>query len=235
MDPEVTIARHMELLTELARVSNSGISLYDNISRRHVFNSYNFETLFGYDMAKAAELDAEYINTLIHPDDLPALERNGAAAREYLTAPERRDVLMRTKLISEYRMRRADGLYVKVIEQFQALEIAPDGALWLSLSVLDVSPDQSSGGGVQSRLMDCTTGEVWRLAEFDGAHTAALSGREKHILRMVRDGLLSKEIASRLAISVHTVNTHRQRILDKLGVDNSMEAVQYASRHGFLD
>ncbi|MDR1880928.1 MAG: LuxR C-terminal-related transcriptional regulator, partial [Tannerellaceae bacterium] len=43
-----------------------------------------------------------------------------------------------------------------------------------------------------------------------------------------------KEISNQLCISVHTVNTHRQRILEKLDVDNSLEAVKYASALGLL-
>ena len=61
-----------------------------------------------------------------------------------------------------------------------------------------------------------------------------MSGREREILRLIGRGKLSKEIADQLAISVHTVNTHRQRILEKLNVDNSMEAVRYASARGLL-
>ncbi|WP_235782360.1 response regulator transcription factor [Phocaeicola paurosaccharolyticus] len=46
--------------------------------------------------------------------------------------------------------------------------------------------------------------------------------------------MLSKEISEQLFISVHTVNTHRQRILEKLDVNNSMEAVKYASALGLI-
>ncbi|MBR4413842.1 MAG: response regulator transcription factor, partial [Prevotella sp.] len=48
------------------------------------------------------------------------------------------------------------------------------------------------------------------------------------ILGLIRQGMLSKEIASTLHISIFTVNKHRQNILEKLSVDNSMEAVQTA-------
>lgn len=61
-----------------------------------------------------------------------------------------------------------------------------------------------------------------------------LSKREQEVLRLVKDGLPSKEIAEKLFISIHTVNTHRQRILEKLNVTNSYEAIQYASGLGLL-
>ena len=54
------------------------------------------------------------------------------------------------------------------------------------------------------------------------------------VLQLIKEGLLSKEISEQLSISVHTVNTHRQRILEKLDVNNSMEAVKYASALGLI-
>jgi DNA-binding NarL/FixJ family response regulator len=45
---------------------------------------------------------------------------------------------------------------------------------------------------------------------------------------------MSKEIADRLFISVNTVNTHRQRILEKLGAESSIEAIRYAKEKGIL-
>jgi DNA-binding CsgD family transcriptional regulator len=51
----------------------------------------------------------------------------------------------------------------------------------------------------------------------------------------VKERLPSKEITKRLFISIHTVNTHRQWILEKLNVSNSYEAIQYAARLGLLE
>ena len=62
----------------------------------------------------------------------------------------------------------------------------------------------------------------------------ALTSRELEVLRMVRDGLLSKEISDRLGISLHTVNTHRQRVLQKLDANNSIEAIAFAHRYGLI-
>ena len=84
---------------------------------------------------------------------------------------------------------------------------------------------------MRSQLFHYRTGEVCPFPVTENPH---LSGREREILRLIGRGKLSKEIADQLAISVHTVNTHRQRILEKLNVDNSMEAVRYASARGLL-
>ena len=59
--------------------------------------------------------------------------------------------------------------------------------------------------------------------------------REKEILRCIRKGLSSKEIAAALYISVNTVNRHRQNILEKLSVGNSIEACRAAELMKLLD
>ncbi|MDO9040407.1 MAG: LuxR C-terminal-related transcriptional regulator, partial [Bacteroidota bacterium] len=61
-----------------------------------------------------------------------------------------------------------------------------------------------------------------------------LSFREQEILQSLAKGLISKQIADKLFISVNTVNTHRQRIIEKLNVSNTAEAVQYAGRLGLI-
>lgn len=55
-----------------------------------------------------------------------------------------------------------------------------------------------------------------------------LSRREAEVLRLIDKGLTSKEIAGLLAISPNTVSRHRQEILGKLQVKNSIEACRIA-------
>ena len=226
--------RHIELLTQLARVSNSGITVFDMYQQKHVFTSYNFTELFAYDWQGIQEKDTEYFTRQVHPDDVEPLNRNGLAVWKHFWGSDRHEEAMHTKLINEYRIRIGER-YVRVIEQYQPLELDSVGNVWLSLSVLDVSPNQDPLEKVQSKLMNCRTGEVYILPEFGQPDASPLSPREKKILQLVRDGYLSKEISEQLMISVHTVNTHRQRILEKLKVDTSIEAIGYASRYGLLD
>lgn len=62
----------------------------------------------------------------------------------------------------------------------------------------------------------------------------SISKREQEIITLIADGLTTKKIAAKLFISPHTVETHRQNILLKLGFKNTAELVKYAVQKGLL-
>jgi DNA-binding NarL/FixJ family response regulator len=64
--------------------------------------------------------------------------------------------------------------------------------------------------------------------------TSEFTEQEKKIIDLCRDGLLSKEIATRLAISPRTVESHKNNIFRKLGINSTVEMVQYALKNGII-
>jgi len=62
----------------------------------------------------------------------------------------------------------------------------------------------------------------------------ALSVREREVLEYLAEGATSKEIALALGLRPKTVENHRARILDKLGVANSAAAVRTAVARGLI-
>lgn len=62
----------------------------------------------------------------------------------------------------------------------------------------------------------------------------ALSEREREVLQILAEGATSKEIALALGLKPKTVENHRARILDKLGVVNSAAAVRVALSQGLV-
>jgi len=64
--------------------------------------------------------------------------------------------------------------------------------------------------------------------------TDEFTTREKEIINLCKDGLLCKEIAHRLGISINTVNTYKKSIFQKLGINNTMEMVQFALKRGII-
>ncbi|WP_435522202.1 response regulator transcription factor [Chryseobacterium indoltheticum] len=61
-----------------------------------------------------------------------------------------------------------------------------------------------------------------------------LTKREMEILKLICDGLSSKDISEKLFISINTVETHRKRILLKLNVRNSVGVVKYALENNII-
>lgn len=61
-----------------------------------------------------------------------------------------------------------------------------------------------------------------------------LTKREMEVLKLICDGMSSKQISETLFISINTVETHRKKILMKLNVKNSAGVVKYAMENHIL-
>lgn len=60
-----------------------------------------------------------------------------------------------------------------------------------------------------------------------------ISPREKEVVQLIVEGNTTKEIAEKLFLSKHTIESHRQNILSKLHLKNSAELVRYAIQKGW--
>ncbi|HBH84591.1 MAG: hypothetical protein A2X05_05755 [Bacteroidetes bacterium GWE2_41_25] len=68
-----------------------------------------------------------------------------------------------------------------------------------------------------------------------GEETGQLTPSEMDIVRLIAEGLTTKEIASRKYISFHTVISHRKNIFRKLGVSSVSELLMYAIKSGWIN
>lgn len=62
----------------------------------------------------------------------------------------------------------------------------------------------------------------------------SLTDREKQVLKLVAEGKANKEIADDLGISVKTAMTHRQHMMEKLGLHGKTDVVKYAVKRGIV-
>ncbi|HEY5625127.1 MAG TPA: response regulator transcription factor [Dehalococcoidia bacterium] len=61
-----------------------------------------------------------------------------------------------------------------------------------------------------------------------------LTNREREVLKATAEGFTNNEIAEQLVISPKTVDTYRQRIMEKLNLHHRSELIQYALKRGYL-
>ncbi|MEE8370007.1 MAG: response regulator transcription factor [Dehalococcoidia bacterium] len=79
-------------------------------------------------------------------------------------------------------------------------------------------------------------GEYLRGAHGEGGtrEYETLTSREKEVLKLTAEGFTNQEIAEKLVISPKTVDTYRQRIMEKLNLHHRSELVRYALKTGLL-
>lgn len=165
----------------------------------------------------------------LHPDvvvmDLTMPLLNGIdATRQILTDNSEAKVLAlsshkdRKTILSVLRAG-ARGYIVKeaaVSELVQAIEAVAAGRMYLSPHIID-------------RVLDnLLVGEE----EPEASPLDRLSNREREVLQLLAEGKNSREIGKLLSLSPKTVETHRHKAMQKLGVSSSSELVRMAIREG---
>lgn len=227
LDPAL-LERHITTLSASPLLAGSAVSIFDLHRCEHAYESDFHRALF-------SDPQGVYTGVQIHPDDLLQVAKNGVAGMRHVFLRKNPNMDVRHfKLIREYRAL-VHGAYKRVTEEFQILEMDRAGNVWLVLSIVNLSANQQPPYKVTSQLIDTRTGDSFSPLDDFFDREDILTPREREILQRIAQGCPSKEIADELHISIHTVNTHRQRILAKLGVDNSLEAVKYAWILGILD
>ncbi len=193
-----------------------------------VFGS-RFGNLLGIspNMTKVDSSDEDEIYNNMHPEDLAdkrMLEYEFFKFVDGLPI----DSKLSYKATCKIRIKNNLGDYISVTNSTQVLKLSPAGKIWLILCCYDFADSKIDNPGISPRIVNSATGECIK-PDFSEKRSHILTEREKEILSLIKSGKLSKQIADILGISIHTVNRHRQNILEKLSVGNSVEAVTAAT------
>ena len=69
----------------------------------------------------------------------------------------------------------------------------------------------------------------------DGSPFDALSARELEVAMLLTQGLRQEDIARRLSLSAKTINTHKTRLFEKLGIQDSIALARLAGQYGLAN
>ena len=143
----------------------------------------------------------------LHPDD-----------RDLCMATYQKSFFARQSFRMEYRLQRADGEY-----------------RWMEGTGVPRFEEETFSGFMGSAA-DVT---VRRNSAFTPDEESvrlvfSLTERERQVLILIADGRSTKDAALRLGISYKTADSHRSRILEKLGVHETASMVRYAIRAGLI-
>lgn len=121
-----------------------------------------------------------------------------------------------------------------------SIEVGVDGYLMKHIprsELINAIRVVHSGQGVFSieatgRILQGVAADGYKCKEM--LHPSNLTRRELDILKMIARGITNKEIAHKVGLSNHTVNTHLVHIFRKLGVYSRTEATLYTLKEGLI-
>lgn len=229
-----TWKRDKATLHQLSQYTRNCTFVVDVYKCHYAYASPHFVDLLGYDSYKIATLEkqGDYLESRIHPDDRSQLEDLQVRLGQFIYKQpfeERNDYCN----IYSFRILNARQQYIRVNSKHQVLKQDRSGKAWLIIGNMNIAPRQYESGQVDCTVLNLKTGEMFSPDSLS-APQVHLTQRETEILQLIQQGLLSKEIANKLCISIHTVHIHRQNLLRKLGVQNSIEAINAGLDSGLL-
>jgi DNA-binding CsgD family transcriptional regulator len=186
----------------------------------------NIEETLGY---TTEEFTFDLAVNFFHPDDYDIVTRLIKATLIFATE---HNVTRDVGFCLCYRARHKNGHYIKVLRQSTIFAHDPEGKIISNLSMLTDISFLNTSHRVEWRF-DAPGLDREKFRKYvQQQYADFFSERELDIIRLLRQGLKSEEIASKLHISKNTVDTHRRNMLKKAHCQNSIELLNFCSQHG---
>ena len=112
----------------------------------------------------------------------------------------------------------------------QAVESLMEGGMFFATHI----PPKGATGAEQAALPRVAAGAKAEVSGVSIEAVKILSSREIEVAQLVAEGFSSKEVASRLDLSVRTVEKHRANIMDKIGVREVASLVRWCVHAGLV-
>jgi len=166
-----------------------------------------------------------------HPDDYDMVTRLIKATLMFATENNvTRDVCF----FVTYRALHKNGSYLRVMRQSNIYENDENGKIISNLSMLSDISFLSTSNKVDWRF-DAPGLDQEKFKKYvTKQYIDFFSERELDIIRQLKQGHSSKEIAEKLHISKHTVDTHRRKILAKSNCSNSVDLLNFCNQNGLV-
>ena len=193
--------------------------------------SPEIEQVLGY---THEEMNMPLFASLMHPDDLPHYLNFEAAITDFFSRISG-EKLFKYKVQHDFRIRKADGNYIRVLNQFVIIQHDADDVRTFVVNTditrfkKETQPILSFIGlegepsyyNVDVKNLFVQTSDVF-------------TKREKEVLKALAEGMSSAGISEALNISKLTVDSHRKNMLRKTGAKSASEMIGLAFANGWV-
>jgi DNA-binding CsgD family transcriptional regulator len=172
----------------------------------------------------------------IHPEDVPYFLNFGNEVGKFFSQLPP-DKIMKYKTRYDFRVKKADGNYIRILHQGLPIQVDDNGGIVRTLIIhTDISQYKNNtkpsisfiGLGDEPSFIDVKVNEVYKPIK------NILSPREKQILILLAEGKSRTAIAEKLFISKFTIDNHRKNMLEKTETNSISELVSKAINEGWI-
>ncbi|HXA01958.1 MAG TPA: LuxR C-terminal-related transcriptional regulator [Cytophagaceae bacterium] len=214
------------------------VCIYNFQSKQYEFFSKNVKNILGYDaedylngglafgMSTFHEAHAKIFSNRI----LPLMLQN---INQYAISKELKNV----SFDYSFKVRTKEGEYLWFLQQMNFIETDEHGYPFLSVLFMINIDSVKTDNYITFKVNKKDEREIFQTI-FTQSYVVdeefLFSERELEILQLLSEGKSSMEIANLLFISKHTVNTHRQNMLEKTSAKNTIELLKIALKDGLV-
>ena len=220
----------IQQLTRVMEENDQFITVADLAQIKFLYVSEGIRSLIG---VEPSQLNPSHFVEVTHPDDL---SRFGLLrAQTFIVEKEVLETKTGSALVSfTIRLRNPAGVYFNCLCQaYFFFSPIPHSAVYLLQVISNVDRFETRKHGFHHYKGKNLS--YFRFPDNELLKVGpAFSGRELEIIKLIESGMSSKQIADKLFISVHTVNTHRRNILDRCGKDNISNLIYELNEQGLL-
>lgn len=218
-------------LKEYSVIGQAYYTVFDYVHCRFTYLEGSVAQVTGFASEQLLNGSLKFLAKQLHPDDRPLLLKVMGRINHYLlqAPPSEKPYISYC-----YRLRTKESGYIRVLHEWMRLVRDPKGRLLYCLErCTDITHWQSES---QVTLSIHTPGVQPNIVytPVEQERTIAFTSSERNVIRLLAQGLSSKQIAAELGIAFNTVNTYRRNMLRKSNVKNSTELVQLAYEQGII-
>lgn len=196
------------------------------------FISSEIENVLGFE---PDEISSMFFMERIHPDDKNYfLNFENRVAEFYNDLPlEKRGSYM---YHHDYRIKNKEGKYIRLLHQIIPIEFDENSfyrTLGMHTDITHIKRDGIPSLSIIGLNDEPSFYNIQDTEKFTKSYSL-FTKRERQILKLIIEGVSSKQIAEELFISPHTVNAHRKNILTKAEVKTSLDLLKKGLNEGWI-
>ncbi|TDE17090.1 helix-turn-helix transcriptional regulator [Dyadobacter psychrotolerans] len=216
------------LLNETLFLRKSSLAIIDLRTMRYTCSFGDIEQVCGLKKEVILREGVAYFVSKLPPSDYLGLQKMSELMGKYV-ADLSNEMLVTFKGMFDFLMVQPDGSFRRIIQEGVALKRDANGNILFLLALVSDITNMKREGRQHLRLTDGIKDLIYEV-DCTGLNTRkleSLSTREVEIAKLIGQKFTSEEIAKKLFLSGHTINTHRQNMLRKLDMADTMELINF--------